>query len=654
MRVMRTVAGRTAGVPWWAFSPYALVALVVVVLSVGFFGALTQPASTAAAEAEAQAAACSVATPPGTAAAPGDNAGTSAQDTLSGTQMQNAQTIVAAGKAAQAPTSGLAVALASSYVDTQLSATADAGGGLASGLFLQSTASYPGVHRSDPEAAAAAFFARLLDLPAFTSGRSLGAVADAMQDASAATEQDYQARAGWATTLATALAEGREPAAAQPAASTPPTADGQTPSAPGGLSCVGGASDNTEFDPGNIVSDAVFYSPSAMTVEQIRAFLAEQGRGCPDDNRWCVKNLRLSTPAKPADAYCATYPGGTDQDSATVLAALSTACGVNPQVMLVTLQKESQGLSRTDPTASSWDNAWGWGCPDTGPGGSVNCSATDRGFFNQGYQMAHQWAKYRVEIPNGKYNYAVGTYRILWNVAETGCGGSDVTITNVATASLYVYTPYQPNAASLAAYPGEGDRCSSYGNRNFFYMFRSYFGSTGGGKPGPGGVGGPIEVDGPVITLPAAAGVAGTITAPTAQVATAITAGLGWLGQPYSWGGGSATGPTTGICEDGPAANDCNIVGFDCSGLMLYSWAQIGINLPRYSQDQLAVGQQVPYAQAVAGDLIGYTGHVAMFLGQLGGVDYMLEAPNSGSYVRVTKVRAGHYATVARVWAGRS
>ena len=51
----------------------------------------------------------------------------------------------------------------------------------------------------------------------------------------------------------------------------------------------------------------------------------------------------------------------------------SRACGINPQVMLVTLQKESQGLTRTDPTASTYAAAWGWHCPDTGPGGSANC-----------------------------------------------------------------------------------------------------------------------------------------------------------------------------------------------------------------------------------------------------------------------------------------
>ena len=172
-----------------------------------------------------------------------------------------------------------------------------------------------------------------------------------------------------------------------------------------------------------------------------------------------------------------------------------------------------------------------------------------------------------------------------------------------------------------------------------------------GGAPGGKGV---VLVNGPKITLPAAAGIAGTITAPNATVAKAITAGLNWLGEPYSWAGGSPAGPTLGVCSPGLGQNDCNIVGFDCSGLMLYMWAQVGITMPRNSQDQWAAGQQIPYSQAQPGDMIGYPGHIAMFIGNFGGVDYEIEAPQSQMVIRVTPVRNSpsdpHYATVSRVW----
>ncbi|HZM67431.1 MAG TPA: hypothetical protein VFC16_14160 [Nakamurella sp.] len=82
----------------------------------------------------------------------------------------------------------------------------------------------------------------------------------------------------------------------------------------------------------NIISDQVFYNTSSMTLEQIRDFITTHGEGC-------------TVPAESADQYCQAIPG-----AATVIAAVSAACGINPQVMLITLQKESQLLDRTDPT----------------------------------------------------------------------------------------------------------------------------------------------------------------------------------------------------------------------------------------------------------------------------------------------------------------
>ena len=45
------------------------------------------------------------------------------------------------------------------------------------------------------------------------------------------------------------------------------------------------------------------------------------------------------------------------------------------------------------------------------------------------------------------------------------------------TALLYIYTPYQPNEAALKAGAGEGDACSTYGNRNFAIIYNSMFGN---------------------------------------------------------------------------------------------------------------------------------------------------------------------------------
>ena len=352
------------------------------------------------------------------------------------------------------------------------------------------------------------------------------------------------------------------------------------------------AATGSNFDPGNIISDAVFYNTTAMTVEQIRVFIRAEGEACVGP--YCLKNLSLTTPSQPADRYCAAYQGGSNEDAATVIAKFSTACGINPQVMLVTLQKESGLLSRTDVSAATYNAAWGWHCPDTGPGGSANCDPAYAGFFNQGYGMAKQWSRYKLD-PD-KYNYRAGqTVNILWNVVESGCGSAPVTIQNQATASLYIYTPYQPNAAALAAYPGTGDSCSAYGNRNFFFMFRKYFGSTGGGTSTTGAASNVSAVlaTGTAVKIPnnqyVSAALAGqTITAPNAAVAAGLAAGFSALGLPYVWGGGgSGAGPNNGCARGGGDYNSCGTtIGFDCSGLTAYVLGMAGYQTPGDSGSQ--------------------------------------------------------------------
>jgi cell wall-associated NlpC family hydrolase len=105
------------------------------------------------------------------------------------------------------------------------------------------------------------------------------------------------------------------------------------------------------------------------------------------------------------------------------------------------------------------------------------------------------------------------------------------------------------------------------------------------------------------------------------------------IGVPYSWGGGNAAGKSRGI--DGGA----NTVGFDCSGLVLYAFAGAGINLPHYSGSQYNMGRKIPVAQMRRGDVLfwGPNGsqHVAIYLGN----NQMIEAPYTGSFVKVSPVR---------------
>jgi peptidoglycan DL-endopeptidase RipA len=112
-----------------------------------------------------------------------------------------------------------------------------------------------------------------------------------------------------------------------------------------------------------------------------------------------------------------------------------------------------------------------------------------------------------------------------------------------------------------------------------------------------------------------------------------IRRGMSEIGVPYSWGGGNAAGPSKGI------DSGANITGFDCSGLVLYSFAGVGIKLPHYSGSQYNQGRKIPSSQMRRGDVIFYgpngSQHVTIYLGQ----GQMLEAPDIGLKVRVAPVR---------------
>ncbi|OBJ74129.1 peptidase M23 [Mycobacterium sp. 1274756.6] len=112
-----------------------------------------------------------------------------------------------------------------------------------------------------------------------------------------------------------------------------------------------------------------------------------------------------------------------------------------------------------------------------------------------------------------------------------------------------------------------------------------------------------------------------------------IRRGMSQMGVPYSWGGGNAAGPSRGI------DSGANTVGFDCSGLVLYAFAGVGIKLPHYSGSQYEMGRKIPSSQMRRGDVIFYgpggSQHVTIYLGN----GQMLEAPYTGSHVKISPVR---------------
>lgn len=404
----------------------------------------------------------------------------------------------------------------------------------------------------------------------------------------------------------------------------------------------------TVWDANNIVSDEVFFNPETMAAADIQAFLDEHG--CA--TMGCLGRQAYAWPGATV-AWCKPVPPGSGT-FALMLSVITKACGINPQVALVMIVKESGGISK-DPVPAALT---GFDCPDKASGGP-NCSASVAGVWNQTWGMVQAFA--HVKADPSRLNYPVGVAKdVMWNEAYTGCGASPVTPANTATALLYTYTPYQPNQASLDAFPGTGDKCSAYGNRNFFRYFNQYFGPTGGGKGPTGGT--TVLANGVNVPVPNNQFVVPeelrgkNIQAPNEQVAKGLAAGFSKLGLPYVWGGGgSGAAENNGCSRGGGALNSCGSeIGFDCSGLTAYVMMQgTGQMIPGDSGSQRSEGTDIPWGQGLAGDIIGFPGHVAMFLGNIDGNPYILEASTVGVPVHIVKLtRSGHDAAMHRFWSG--
>lgn len=119
--------------------------------------------------------------------------------------------------------------------------------------------------------------------------------------------------------------------------------------------------------------------------------------------------------------------------------------------------------------------------------------------------------------------------------------------------------------------------------------------------------------------------------APNSQgVSRATSWALNNLGVPYSWGGGTPSGPTRGI------AQGAGTTGWDCSAFVQAALAQAGVKLSRTTYTQIKEGQPVAsLAQAQPGDLIfPSAGHVGLYLGN----GRMAEAPYTGAVTRVKNI----------------
>ncbi|MFT8639935.1 hemagglutinin [Bifidobacterium sp.] len=221
-----------------------------------------------------------------------------------------------------------------------------------------------------------------------------------------------------------------------------------------------------DFDPGKIVSDSQFFDSTTMTASSVQTFLDERNSACQGSS--CLRNYTQNTTDIAADSLCKAYKGGKGQSAATIIDGVARSCGISQKVLITLLQKEQQLVTSTSPTAWQYKSAMGLSCPD-----DADCDPAYAGFFKQVYGSAKRFRYYLAHA--SEYSYHSGQLNYIAYSPTASCGGTKVYIENRATALLYIYTPYQPNGAALAAVVGEGNACSSYGNRNFSYIYKHWF-----------------------------------------------------------------------------------------------------------------------------------------------------------------------------------
>lgn len=228
---------------------------------------------------------------------------------------------------------------------------------------------------------------------------------------------------------------------------------------------------------GRIIDNIIFTNHNTMSPQLIQDFLNSKVPTCdtwgtqPSEFGGGTRAQWGTARGTPPPYICLKDYSEGGKSAAQIIYDAAQEFQINPQVLIVLLQKEQGLVTDAWPLPVQYRSATGYGCPDTAP-----CDSQYYGLTNQIRWSGRMFRAIINKSPTWYTPYVLGNNYIQYN-PEASCGGSTVNIENSATQALYNYTPYQPNQAALNAGWGTAP-CGAYGNRNFVLYFNNWFGAT--------------------------------------------------------------------------------------------------------------------------------------------------------------------------------
>ncbi len=248
------------------------------------------------------------------------------------------------------------------------------------------------------------------------------------------------------------------------------------------------------FSAGRIIDDSVMANKDTMNAGDIQNFLNAKVATCDTNGqqnseyggsdlngdgriqRWEWAQGKYGQSTFPC---LKDYAASDGRSAAQVIYDAAQKYSVNPQVILVLLQKEQSLVTDTWPLNIQYRSATGYGCPDT-----AACDSQYYGLVNQIDRASKMFRAILDNVPQSQWYtpYVLGNNYIQYN-PNASCRGSTVYIETRATQALYNYTPYQPNSYALSggtssSYPN----CGAFGNLNFYSYFTDWFGPSTGNE----------------------------------------------------------------------------------------------------------------------------------------------------------------------------